>query len=117
MPTVIEQRVMRGTRPTWKQIDTLRPGPPGTMSHNPPDGPREVFMFGPNDDDTETVIFRVDPDTTLETNANPFTRILGVAIDRLEEVARLRRGESFEMAIRPDTAKGRHPYRVRFRHE
>lgn len=115
MPTVIEQRVMRGARPGWKRIDTMRPGPPGTMSHNPPDGPREVFMFGPNDDDTETVIFRVNQ-PNFEENVETL-RVLAIPKGSLEEVARLRRGESFEMAIRPDTSSKPYPYRIRFRHE
>lgn len=85
--------------------------PPGSFSHNPEDGPREMLMFYCHGD--RSTIERSLGGGDAETGPYRIVTSIGT-----ELVAELRDGESHEMFIRPDNYReerleGR---RVRFTH-
>lgn len=111
MPTLLEVLAPDGS---WRPAGPpVWPGPPGSISHNPPDGPREVYLFGPADDDSHSVVFRTASDGVLEGD-DGVVRVLGWKPARLSEVAQLGPGETFELVVQTDVSAV--PRRVRLRH-
>ncbi len=92
----------------WAKVGELNPGdPPGSISQNKPDGQREVYLF--QCEGEESAIYRSELGVDV---ATPQSRIVSTA--GLEEVARLRDGESHTLSIKTDIADTRRV--VRFTH-
>jgi hypothetical protein len=93
----------------WRLIGRVSPGDlPGSMSHNPELGGREVFQFACLGD--YSVLYRSVAGADAEVGPLRTVRSLGQ-----ELVARLDPGEKAELWIRTDRME--RPARIRFRHE
>jgi hypothetical protein len=87
----------------------LRTGdPPGSLSHNPPEGQRQIILFSCHGD--HSLIRRSTGGADVELGAGRVVGSLGY-----EEMAKLHAGERFECLVLPD--KRTRAMRVRFRHE
>ncbi len=99
MSLLVEARAQDGS---WRPVATLTPdSQPGSMSSNLPSGGRDVIMFWC--DYGYSVISRSVGGADYETGPPGATRhyrgIIGVGT---EELARLRAGESYELAVTTD---------------
>jgi hypothetical protein len=102
---VVEVAIRRG----WNQAGLLHAGdPPGSLSHNPPEGQRQIILFSCHGD--HSLIRRSTGGADIELGAGRVVGTLGY-----EEMAKLRAGEHFECLLLPD--KRTRAMRVRFRHE
>jgi hypothetical protein len=92
----------------WRSLGELGPdGPPGSLSHNPPDGDRELVVFECHGDHS-TIARSV---LGVDYEAGP---LRGVGTAGLETIARLGPGQKLELLLVTDGA--RMPQRVRFTH-
>lgn len=92
----------------WHQIGELNEGePPGSLSHNPPEGAREMVVFSCHGDYSTVERSRCGVDREV----GP---IRGITSTGFETLAQLGAGQKIDLMLIPD---GAGPTRVRFRHE
>ncbi len=102
--------VYNPAREKWVKVGERRPNEPlGYISQNKPDGIREIYLFGCNPDNVESVILKSKSGLDI---ADPSISIVDTA--GFEEIARLKDGESHTLSIKTDVSDTRRM--VRFTH-
>lgn len=102
--------VYNPAREKWAKVGERRPNEPlGSISQNKPDGTREVYLFGCNPDDKESIILKSKAGVDI---ADPSIRIVDTA--GFEEISRLKDGESHTLSVKTDVSDTRRI--VRFTH-
>jgi hypothetical protein len=82
----------------WKPLGVVAEGdPPGSLADNPPGGGRDVILFGY--ENGRCVIWRSVAGADYETGGGA---VRAVATTGLEDLAVLRPGEFYTMAVRTD---------------
>ena len=94
----------------WVSIGRIRFGDnKGSMSHNKPNGDREIYTFECANDDSKSVIYRSILGIDAEVGSSRVVNSLG------EEIVReLIKGDSYELAVKTDRTP--ELTRVRFTH-
>lgn len=95
-------------RKGWRRLGELHAdGPPGSISHNPTEGPRELIMFSCQGE--HSLITRSVAGVDAEIGAARVITSVGT-----ETIARLEPGKQLELMLRIDNVAM--PQRIRFRH-
>ncbi len=109
MPLAVEIKV----HDTWTPISALSPGAqPGSISHNTPDGKREIYLFECAADDQSSVILKSEAgmDSLLRDRRERLVESVRASV-----VATLHEGDApFEITVRTDI--GSDPRVLRFKH-
>jgi len=98
----------------WAKVGNVNPGdPPGSISHNKPDGGRELYLFECSQDDTHSIIYRspLGLDIAMGKSRQVFTDT-----SSWEVLRELRKGdEPYEMTVKMDRSP--EARLIRFIHE
>lgn len=87
-------------RTDWVKVQELNPGDSSdSISQNKPDGQREVYLFQCEPSGEESVIYRSRAGFDV---ANQRSRVVNTT--GLEEVARLKDGESHQLSVKTDVS-------------
>jgi hypothetical protein len=109
MPPLSVEVCQKGSD-VWTALPILEPGDrPGSISDNPANGTRQVYMFECAKDDSYSRLLRSKGGIDA---ATPTTRKI-IPLAGFEEVKTLRRGESYELEI---TSPSQKQLKVRFTH-
>lgn len=93
----------------WQQLGELvADGPPGSLSHNPTEGPRELIMFSCQGE--HSLITRSIAGVDTEIGLARMVSTVGT-----EPIAHLEAGQKLELMLRLDNVAM--PQRIRFRHQ
>jgi hypothetical protein len=93
-----------------RTLGELYPGDaPGSFSHFPPDGSRQIILFQCEADDSSSVIYKSEGRIDIEYGSLREEHSIGI-----EEIARISSGESFDLPIKTGNLK--QEITVRFSH-
>lgn len=97
----------------WVQVGSeIKPGGPvGSISNNKHNGTREIYLLSCAPDNSKSIIYRSGFGTDID--LGPQREVL-LALDKLEVVKELKKGESYEMFIKTDRSP--EPRKIRFSH-